>query len=203
MGPCNELGLYAFFKEILSQSMVMEGRYVVLKGVGEDINDANFGQRVTDVLSGFTTQKKYPCTLMLPPNETGAANDRGWSNFKLQMFFLCLNQRTGDGAIKQPDIETNTSTHTYQQDWKDMREVAGNFVAIFRQLTRTGAYPIRENDKVPEVYRRVTKVGNDAANGISLHWEVKIWNGDCELVDYPDEVAITMTDFNPHPLHKQ
>lgn len=205
MGPANELGLYAFIENILSQSMVIGGRFAVLKGAGEDVNATNFGQSVKDVLTGFTTQKKWPAALMLPPNETEVGNDRGWSTYKLVIYFLALSNRTGDGDIKSPNIETNLSTHTYQQDWKDMREVAGNFVKAFREATRTGSYPIRENAKAPEHYRRATGIGDDKANGIQLMYEVQLWNGlNCNpLVDYPNGVTITVTDFNPHPLHKQ
>lgn len=205
MGAANELGLYALIKEILSQSMVIGGRFAVLKAAGEDVNTTNFAQSVQDALTGFTVEKKYPCCLMLPPSESEPIDDNGWSVFRCILFFLCPEYRTGDGDIKQPDTQTNVSTHTYQMDWKDMREVAGNFVKAFRTVTTAGSLPIRENAKVPVQYRRVSGIGNDGLNGIHLMYEVRIWNGiNCgALADYPNDVTISITNFNPHPLHKQ
>ena len=90
-------------------------------------------------------------------------------------------------------------------DWKDMREVAGNFVETFRNLTRTGQYPFREHNMTPAQYHRVTNIGNDKASGIHLSYEIQLWNGmNCNVLnDYPAGVTITVNDFNPHPLHTQ
>lgn len=205
MGQANELGLYALIKDILSQSMVIGGRFAVLKASGEDINSTNFAQTIQDALSGFVEKKKYPAVLMLPPYETEPLDDNGWSVYRCQLYFLCPEYRTGDGDVKQPDLQTAISMHTYQMDWKDMREVAGNFVKVFRTVTTDGNLPIRENSKTPAQYRRLSNVGNDNLNGIHLMYEVRVWNGiNCgALADYPNDVTVTVSDFNPHQLHKQ
>lgn len=203
----NELGLYALIQNILSQSMVIEGRFAVLKANGKEMDTTNFGQIIQDALTGLVMQKKYPCALMLPPFETEVANDKGWSTYKLQIYFLCLDKRTGDQSVKSPDLETNLSMHTYQMDWKDMREVAGNFVQQFRNMTMNPEVmrSIREHGKGVEMYHRITGIGTDKANGVHLTYEVQVWNGyNCGVLnDYPNGLTITVADLNPHPLHKQ
>ena len=203
----NELGVYQLIKNILADSMVIGGRFVVLKEDGTDVNSTNFGQIVTDALSGFVEVKKYPAVVMLPPYESEEDNDKDWSTWKIDMFFLCLNKRTGDGDIKQPDTQTNTSTHTYQMDWKDMRECAGNFRKMLRNIIRVPPFPntLREKRGALTHYSRVTMKSNDAANGIRMTFELQLYDNYCTLADYSDNGAsiVIPDNFAPHPLHKR
>lgn len=204
MAANNELGVYQLFKNILAKSLVMQGRFVVLKDAG-DINATNFGQIVQDALSGLTETKKYPAVVMLPPYETEVDNDRDMSTWRIDMLFLCLYKRTGDGDIKTPDTQTNLSQHTYQMDWKDMRECAGDFRKVLRNIIRVPPLPntIREKKGGLTSYRRVTLKGNDVLNGIHMTFELQLWEDNCVLADYPNGYVIDIPDFKPHPLHTQ
>lgn len=199
----NELGLYALIKNIVAASMVMGGRFHVLR-TGHDINSVNFGDIEKDVFDGYQAQQKWPCVLMMPPTESEPTNDRGWSTYHIQMSFLTLYRRTGDGAIKSANLQTNTSEHTKEMDWCDMRKCAGDFRKVFRQITRIPpvASSIREAAAETQ-YSRVTAKGNDNVNGITMSFSVAVFNGICDMADYGDPAAIVIPDFNPHPLHKQ
>lgn len=205
MAIVNELGLYAFIKNILTQSTVIEGRCYVLRNGAGMINSTNFGEIIKDDLNGIIEKKKYPCALLMPPFETMTLDDKGWSGYRIDMLFLTLDKRTGDHDIKTPDLQTNTSKHTVEQDWKDMREVAGDFKKVFRLLTSKPPFTlmITEKPKSFDQYHRVSMKAADVLNGIHLSFEVRIYAGHCELTDYADVSAIVIPDnFSPHPLHK-
>lgn len=199
----NELGLYQLIKNIIATSMVMNGRFHVLRS-GNDINSTDFGDIEKDVFDGYTAPQKYPCVLMMPPTESEQTNDKGWSIYHIQMSFLTLYRRTGDGDIKTANIQTNISEHTKEMDWCDMRKCAGDFRKVFRQITRVPpvANNIREGAAETQ-YNRVTARGNDNVNGITMSFSVAVFNGICDLSDYGDVSTIVIPDFNPHPLHKQ
>jgi hypothetical protein len=201
----NELGIYQLLRNILSKSTVIEGRFAILHGVAADINTTDFGQQVKDVLDGLKVSKKYPAVVMSPPYETQNVDDRGWTTYRFDMFFLTLSQRTGDGEIKNRDIETNLSNHTKEQDWKDMREVAGNFVKKLREITRVPPVCsiLREVYGSRNEYKRLTVKANDNLNGIFLSFDMQVAEDYCTFTDYAEDAVIEIPeDFSPHPLHK-
>ena len=203
----DELFIYQLFQNILNTSYVMEGRFHVLRDKRmSDIQETNFGETLTDFLGGLQEKKKYPCVVMLPPTEEQILDDKGWTNMVFNMLFLCLDRRTGDGDIKTPNVQTNTSMHTFQQDWKDMRECAGNFKKMLRTVTRdpTITNLIHENRRTHDEYSRVTYKANDKLNGVLLTFQMQVWNNYCEMDDYPGGPgAITIPDINSHIIHKQ
>lgn len=205
MVQTDELGFYQLLKNILTASMVIQGRFFVIADKAE-INSNNFAQIEQDFMTGLVTGKKYPCALMTAPTHTQTIDDRGWIKMRTSTYFLTTYQRTGDGFVKQPDLQTNLSMQTFAQDWKDMAQCAEEFVRVFRQLTRTPdqGIPITEA-KAPDMYSRVSYKGSDVVNGICLHKEYRLYTGWCEaLQDYSDIGAIN-TDINwtPHPLAQQ
>lgn len=200
----NELGLYQLFKNIFAISTVIEGRFHVLADK-QDIDSTNFAEIIKDALDGLKVEKKYPCVVMLAPTESEQVNDKGWSTYHCKLYFCTLYRRTGDGGIKTPDIQLNISEHTKEMDWKDMREVAGNFRKILRSLI--GRPPvcnsIREGSNV-SLYSRLTSKGSDNINGIAVSFDVDVFNNYCAYSDYPDNPVVEIPDFNNiHPLHKQ
>ena len=190
---------------ILKQSMVMEGRFHVLKSAA-DINSANFAEVEKDLFDQIVVPKKYPCVVMLPPTEVEPNNDKGWSTYHCRLFFLTLYRRTGDGDIKDVDIQTNSSQHTKEMDWADMRACAGSFRKVFRQLTRVPPLTnsIHEHAHDNGTYERFSAKGNDNVNGIVAGFSVQLFQDTCNtLADYPEAGAIQIPAVNPHPLHKQ
>ena len=203
MQGANELFIYNLFRNILKASIVMEGRFHVLKGNGIDANSSNFGEIVKDELDGLKLAKKYPVVILQPPTEFQTIDDKGWSSYRLHMYFLTLDKRTGDGDIKGVDVITNTSTHTMEQDWKDMREVAGSFRKQLRTILRDCPV-LKETGKVVDTYSRVSYKGNARLNGVYLTFELRLWDGlSCnELDDYQLGIEIEIPEYNTHPLHK-
>jgi hypothetical protein len=203
MEAMNELNLYAIFKSILQKSKVIEGRFTVCTGYGNDLNLNNLGEIVKDALGGITTLKKYPACIMMPPYEMMGDTYKNWSLFKVKLFF-CVPQFSNHG-IKNPNSFNNTSEHNIQQDWKDMRECAGDF----RKFTEEIFYQkellnkIRIPDNSIDYYERYSQVGNDKLSVVSLSFDIEIFNS-CELKDYDlNDISIINLDLSEiHPLHK-
>lgn len=201
----NELQMYQLFKNILVQSKVIEGRFHVLS-THADVNTANFMELIRDEFNGLINPKKYPCAVLLPPVEVGIVDDKGWSTLNCTMYFLTADERTGDGDFKNVDYELNISKHTKEQDWNDMRRVAGEFRRVVLELTRRPPLSnlIRTNPKSPDNFYRVSNKANDNLNGIQLSFSMQLYGNICTYEDYDDISAIVIPDLttNPHPLHK-
>jgi len=194
--------------------MVIQGRFFPLRD-GKDLNTTNFGQLEKDPMTGIFENKKYPCCVMMPPTEKEKVDDQGWSAYQITMYFLTLNGQTGDGGIKQPDMQTLTSTQPFQQDWSDMRQCAGQFRKMIRQITngndtngnRIMSY-LQEHPRQVDIYHRVTNVGADNANGVCLIFEMRVFNGynlTCNqpLPDYPNGVPTPTINYIPTTLSQQ
>jgi len=200
----NELFLYNLFEAIFQHSTVMEGRFVVVKS-GADINESNHAEIVRDALDGLQDARKYPVPVLLPPQEIVPSYDKGWSTFRFVMYFLTTDGRTGLNELKSPDFDTLISNHPITYDWKDMRECAGNFRVAFNKVVRQPAIinTVRDNNRNPDVYDRISWSGNDRLNGVRVSFDVDMFMP-CDLTDYPVDLlqVITIPDLNPHPLHK-
>lgn len=199
----NELALYQLFRNILAASTVMEGRFFIVRQAAAEINMSNMGSVIADVLDGQTIQKKYPCVVMLPPTETSYATDNGYSMMRLDLYFLTLEGRTGDGDVKSPDLETNRSQHTREEDWKDMRDCAGAFSSKMKELIRVP--PLSQYTCIggSESYTRMTARGSDGLNGVRLSFDMMLRIDKCSYTEYPAETVIEIpTDLIPHETHK-
>lgn len=201
----NELLLYAIIKTILSHSTVMEGRFVVAEGYGNDLNANNYNDLVKDALDNYKpVNKKYPVSVMMPPVEIIDSYEDGWTRFKIDQFFLCTTGYTGASELKGMNMNTNTSEHPIQFDWKDMREVAGNFRKVFNKVIRNKGYMKHLNSatNAKDYIRRVSNMGNDKLSGVVVSYELNIAMP-CELADYAAIDSITLPNITDiHPLHK-
>jgi hypothetical protein len=200
----NELFIYQLFKEIFRHSTVMEGRFFVVRS-GSDTNIDNHGEIVRDFMGGLTIlNKKYPAAILFPPMESVQSYAKGWSTFRMVMYFLTKDGRTGANELKTPDYNALISDHSAILDWKDMRECAGDFRVALTSLVRQPSIgsKIRTTNSSDSI-DRITWVGNDKLNGVRLQFDLELFMP-CELADYPDNLfsLITIPDANPHPLHK-
>ena len=201
----NELLLYEIVRAILAHSIVMEGRFFVAEGYGNDLNANNYDDIIKDALDNFKpVNKKYPVSVMMPPVEIVGSYEDGWTRFKIDQFFLCTTGFTGSNEIKGMNRASNISEHPIQYDWKDMREVAGNFRKVFNKVIRNSGYTksINSASDARDYIRRVSNMGNDKLSGVLVSYELNVAMP-CTLSDYADVSAIqlpTITDI--HPLHK-
>lgn len=181
----------------------MEGRFFVVRS-GSDANIDNHGEIVRDFMGGLTAARKYPAALLFPPYETVASYSKGWSTFRMVMYFLTKDGRTGANELKTPDYNALISDHSAILDWKDMRECAGDFRVALNNLTRQPVIgsKIRPSGTADSI-DRITWAANDKLNGVRLQFDLDLFMP-CELADYPDNLfsLITIPDANPHPLHK-
>ena len=200
----NELFIYNLFQEILNHSTVIEGRFAVIKS-GADTNESNHGELVRDALGGLTTTRKYPAAVLLPPMEIVPSYNKGWSTYRMVMYFLTLDGRTGANELKTADYDALISDHPVTHDWKDMRECAGNFRVAFNNVVRQPSVinQVRDNHTNPDMYERISWAGNDKVNGVRVSFEVDLFMP-CDLADYPANIAqlVNIPYLNPHPLHK-
>lgn len=203
----NELGIYTLFRNILNQSMVIGGRFFVLKdNQMNDVNAENFGDVVKDAFDGYTSARKYPACIMTPPTEKQAVGERGQPIMHVRMYFVTKQGQTGDGSIKAMNPNTITSEHTKEMDWKDMRECAANFYKVLRELIRKPplSQQLGECRTGMITYSRVAARGNDNLNGVELTFELMYSDDNCVTADYADISAILIPEtLSPHPLHKQ
>lgn len=208
----DELFLYdrdqGLFKQILKHSTVIEGRYHVSPSYGHDLNTDNLNSFLKDEKFGLTTpDQKYPICVCLPPRSSlkHTPESIGFQEeIVFDLFFLCRANFTGQNRVKMPDRATGTSGHHPWYDWKDMKEVAMEFMSALYRITRKklrSAMMIEIHD-MP--LRRYTNVGVDAVNGVGLSFRVNFIQSTCELNDYPEDVIdqITLPDSNLHPHHK-
>lgn len=201
----NELLLYAIIKAILQQSTVMQGRFVVVEGYGNDLNTNNFGDIIKDALDNYKPNaRKYPVSVLMPPTEIVDSYEKGWTRFKLDQYFLCTTGYTGSNEIKGLNMKSNTSEHSIQMDWKDMREVAGDFRKVFNKVLRNRGYlnQINSSTNSSDYIKRVSNMGNDKLSGVAVTYELNIAMP-CGLTDYENVDAIIIPEISDlHPLHK-
>lgn len=193
----NELNLYNLFEQIISKSRTMK-RFVVAPYYGNDLNKNNLGEITEDVIGGMKDQVKYPICMMLPPVEVIEDYDKGFSRFKCKLYFLA-NPYSVNSSINKT---TNTSKHTVQQTWKDMRLCAIEFRKALQLVTQKNMNAgIRDGQGI-DVIDRVSNVANDKLSGVGISFDVDVFLG-CELSDYfqgmIDTIVINTNDL--HPRH--
>jgi hypothetical protein len=113
----------------------VEGRaYVLPKGVA-DLNSEGLGQLVLDTVNA-TRNERYPCIVVAPPNgafSPDVLNRTSVDTHRLTIGFFTTSFVNGDGSVKSPNKNTNTSTHHISDDWNDMLKEAKFFLAILKQ----------------------------------------------------------------------
>lgn len=204
----DELFLYELFKNILTASKTIAGRFVVAEGYGNDLNSNSFDNIITDALGQLSTPQKYPVAILLPPIELVANRGIGWSRFKLRMFFLSTTYNSGANEIMGISVGTNTSTHEIKHTWKDMRQCAGEFRDVLNALVRERELVsyLREAEDATDMYERVSLMNNDRVSGVSLSFEMDLFRG-ClapyEFNDYQidDLQEIIIPTIDSHQYH--
>jgi hypothetical protein len=201
----NELFLYEIIRSILSYSTVIEGRFLVAEGYGNDLNANNYNDLIIDALENYKPiGRKYPVSVLMPPVEIVESYERGWTRFKLDQFFLCTTYYTGASELKGVNMNSNTANHPIQYDWKDMREVAGDFRRVFNTVIRNQGYMnyLYSTPDTKDYIRRVSNMGNDRLSGVLVSYELSLAMT-CEITDYVNVNTITLPEIEDlHPLHK-
>lgn len=200
----NELYLYEVFKSVLSASTVIEGRFIVAEGYGNDLNTNNFDDIVKDALSSVAPLgRKYPIAILLPPIETIEKYNQGWSTFSLEMYFLCKSFQTGTNDIMNLNSFNNTSDHPIKWDWKDMAECARDFRVVLNNTVKNLSLMgyIRENRREPDFIKRVSNMGNDKLSGVYIQFKYDVFVG-CEINDYTDQSIASITAPQMNTLHQ-
>lgn len=201
----NELFLYdrdkGLFREILNQSKTMEGRYHVSPNYGNDLNTSNLDAFFKDNAHGLSgPDQKYPITVcMTPVSRFTRINNQKWEEFYFTIYFLCMSGRDGKNQIKKVDRGTNTSSQLTWYDWSDMKESAGDFIEALRLIIQKKSIDnkpmktVLNVDFERAVINRHTKFNNDLLNGVSLTFTAFLFNGSCDVVDYPDDFISNVT----------
>lgn len=213
----NELFIYdrdkGLFKEILKQSFVMQGRYFVAPHYGHELNTANLEQYFSDAKTGTAdVPQKYPCVVCIAPKSRKVNGENGlWEEYYFNLFFLTLSGRTGTQQFKSINPSTNTSTHHTWYDWKDMKEVADQFLAVLKDVIIKRATETGERLKTlvnlntdGSMTTRLTKFNNDQISGVGITFSMALAAGICEVIDYDATAVsnITIPELDIHPIHK-
>lgn len=207
-----ELFLYdkekGLFKNVLQHSTVIAGRYHVSPSYGSDLNTNNLETFLKDAKYGLSDEKqKYPICVCMPPYSHLGLNENEMEGeeFFFDLFFLCTSGYTGNNQVKSVDKPTQKSSHHLWYDWKDMKEVASNFIKQLRAVWKTKGlkqYLDIDFSRIP--VRRLSNFNNDKVSGVQITLRAEILNTVCEIIDYAEDATanIVVPDTNIHPLHK-
>src|SRR4051812_5302613 len=101
------------FKNVLEKSRGIQGRHVYCPKMGQEINADDLDQVIENEFSK-STDKKFPCAIMMPPVSSGDFTDpkQEWEKYNFIHFFLTTTYYSGINQVKNINPNTNTSTHT-------------------------------------------------------------------------------------------
>ena len=208
----DELFLYdrdkGLFKQILKQSKVMEGRYQVSPSYGHALNTDNLDNFLSEGINGIIDlPQKWPMCVCMPPGSVLGKDDNGSfkEDFVFELFFLCTSGYTSTNKVKFPDRATGQSMHHVWYDWKDMKEVALEFLKMLERvikLHKLKSFMVVDFSRIP--VRRITKINNDSVSGVSISIAVDFDAEVCDHADYEDDSLskIVLPAGIIHKLHK-
>jgi hypothetical protein len=199
--------IYELFKNILSESKAIEGRFFYCPKMGKEINTDDLDQVIKDAFSQGET-KRFPCSIMMPPVSNGKFVDpKGeWEYYDFILFFLKTTYYTGDNQIANVNPNTQTSTHTVLQDQHDMGRSARNFIGVVERIARTKGLiknKFRLSSDHDRIIRPVANIGTNRLSGVRLDFTGSVFNG-CTIEDYTEDGIdeIIIPDCDSHPEHK-
>jgi hypothetical protein len=192
------------FKNILSKSKGIEGRFYIASKGGNEINSDLLQQVLTDDV----LVKKYPLSLLMPPRSQGNYTDRAgeWEKYHFTMFFLKTTYYDSNNQISNINPNTQTSMHTIAQDWHDMKRCAVNFIRVLDKVQKSLGL-ITTSFRLPADSKAITPVslvGIDRVSGVRLDFNASLFIG-CDIgEDYTDSdiSSITLPEGDSHPEHK-
>lgn len=192
------------FKNVLSVSKAIDGRFYICPKMGSEINSDNLDEVLPDEVRN-SRGKKYPLVLMMPPFESGEYeyNKPTWVDYNISLFFLKTSFYDSLNQTQDRNVATGTSTHTVVSDWHDMKRCAANFIRVLKHLIRIKSLMNGQFRLHPGlIIKQVSFVGVDRTAGVRLDFKVSLYQ-ECELEDYNlDEVeAIQIPVGDPHPEH--
>lgn len=197
----------SFFRNVLSASNGIQGRFHMCPKYGVEINSDQLGEVLEDVVKSHGN-KKYPIAIMTPPRSQGRFTEgQEWEKYRGVIFFLTTTYYDGNNQIKAPNKATGTSTHTITEDWHDMKRCAISFIRVLNRVQK-------EKDMVRNLFRLgsagdqqcmidpVSNIGIDRLSGVRLDFTFSLFTG-CEMEDYMEENinSITIPVADPHPEH--
>lgn len=193
------------FKNVLSKSRAIDGRFFVCPFMGSEINSDELGQVIEDTFKSSRLERKYPLSLLLQTTIQGDFTKPGWENWSGVMAFLTASYYSGVNQVVNPNPSTKTSTHTIPQDWHDMKRCANSFIYVLSSTTRSKGLiknKFRLDQERPQVISNVSQIGVDKASGVIMRFNWSVFNG-CELEDYDlDEIdGIVIPEEDSHPEH--
>jgi hypothetical protein len=200
----NYLFLDELFRSVLSKSKAIEGRFYTTPKFGIELNTDTIGEMLTEALLNSDPKKKFPLVLMMPPRSSAdiKLKEGGWEEFILTTFWL-KTSFYGPGANLNP--ATQTSQHTLEQDWHDMKRAAVNFIRVLKMVTRKPEFSsvFHLVNSTPQQFTPVSSIGHDRASGVQMNFRVELFDG-CTLEDYePDDIAdISLPALDSHPEHQ-
>lgn len=192
----NEIMLYGqngLFHNIIRQSSILNGRYAIIPRTGADLNANN-------LLSGLDFPAgKYPGVFCAPPYSVIPTTTKAgyWERLYFRLYFLTTTLYTGDNQIKFVDTNTNTSMHTINQDWSEMKELAFEFIHALESIQLAHIKEWRLGQKDEWQLNRMTNLQNDRLTGVCLHFEMQLpivcdyEDINVSAIDYPIEEHIT------------
>jgi hypothetical protein len=199
-----------FFRNVLSKSKGIEGRFHLCPKHGLEINNDQLGEVLKDEVAPLYGGR-YPVVIMMPPRSQGCyTNPAGnWEKYRCVLFFLKTTYYNSSNQVQTPNPSTGTSMHTVPHDWHDMKRCAISFLQVIEMVQKdkqlaNSLFRIgggRQDDE--RMIDPVSFVGADRLSGVRLDFSFSLFVG-CNLEDYnlADINSIIVPAADPHPEHK-
>jgi hypothetical protein len=193
------------FKNVLSKSNAIGGRFYLCHRSGFEINSDDLEQVIKDTF-GDQSKQKYPLALLMPPRSRSVITNRQgeWEKYTFVMFFLKTTYADSANQVIDRNPNTGTSMHTVSQDWHDMKRAAVGFIRVLDGVQRFGnlintSFRMDSDDKM---FDPVSIIGKDNVSGVRLQFSASLFIG-CELEDYTlsELDSIIIPDLDSHPEH--
>lgn len=192
------------FRNILTHSTVMQGRFYLCPHYGSEMNEINVG----DILArtGLDKKEKYPLCIMLPPVSRPLYGRAQKDYYRADLLFLTKTYAASNGMVKQPAGD-GKSSHTIPMDWHDMKRCADDFTKVLIELVQNTN--LRQffflNEKENPITEPVSTIGDDRVSGVVHSISFAITAAACAIEDYPVDflthITIPTTDIHPTHLH--
>lgn len=185
------------FKNIITGSVIMQGRFALLEGGASDLNaDNNDEPQLTATIASQVWQKKYPCVIMYPMRRLEYNRVQNTVRYAVQLAFCATTYYEGTGSITNRNPATNTSKTEIKSIQDAMCKAADDFYVVLQDKVYDD-FDVRKNVRTvkssPYTVNPFSLQNNDRLSGAMLNFQLDIATG-CNVSDYYNS-EVTIADY--------
>lgn len=192
------LYIQSFFKEVLRQSVQIQGRLIPLP-TGRELSADNFGQLLGQAIQG----QHFPLVAWSPPRSSGKfiARQDEWEDYVFELFFLNTTFYQPDNKTSRKNKSTATSEKPVIEEWEEMKVAALDFLRVL-QFVQKG-----NNDQSVNMLNSLFRLHTDRRkyidpisftstqrlSGVRLTFEASVFTT-CEIQSYEEGGVVVLPD---------